>query len=279
MPFLEASLKSIYKEAYEIIIVEGAVEKALFASDKGHSIDGTIEFVKSFDDLDKKIKFISGVWPEKCEMQNRALEQASGDYVWLVDSDEIYKEEDLNKILRMLEEDPSITQIDFPSFHFWKNFDTVIDSYILDNKSFPHRVFKLEKPCYFTTHRPPTLFLKKQGKTSEKGNRLTGDTLKRRGIYLYHYSYILEKQVKQKIGLYKRYGWEKSWKIDLDDWFNNCFLKWTSKNKDDVERVYPILTGDKQSKTRAFDGIHPKHLLDILPQVEVWRSNETPNYG
>lgn len=271
MPFIEASLNSIYKHAYEIIIIEGAVKEGMFASDNGCSVDGTIDFVKNFRDEDNKIKFIQGIWPEKCEMQNRALELASGDYAWLIDSDEVYKETDIDKVINILKEDSTITQIDFPAFHFWKGFENIIDSYILDNKSFFQRLFKIDKPCYFKTHRPPTLVFKEQGKTADSINRLTGNVLKAKEIYLYHYSYVLEKQVKQKIELYRRYGWEKSWKIDLNNWYNNCFLKWTIENRESIEKKYPILTGDIHSKTKIFRGMHPQALLNILSKIQDGR--------
>jgi len=245
MPFIEAALKSIYDKAHEIIIVEGAVKKCMFAANSnGSSNDGTVEFIKSFPDPNNKIKLIQGIWPEKCEMQNKAVQIATGDYVWLVDSDEVYKKEDINAIIQMLDSDPSITQINFPVFHFWKGFEYVLSSNILKNNPGFFRIFKLEKPCHFTTHRPPTLFLKKQKKNTNKIHPVEKSVIAKMGIYIYHYSYVIDSQVKQKIELYKRYGWGKSWKIDLDDWYNNCYLKWTVASREKVEAKYRIWTGD-----------------------------------
>jgi len=49
MPYLEAALKSIYKSAHEIIIIEGAVINCQFAANEaGSSWDGTVECAKSF---------------------------------------------------------------------------------------------------------------------------------------------------------------------------------------------------------------------------------------
>ena len=110
MPFIEASLKSIYDSAYEIIIVEGAVKQCMFAANAdGSSKDGTVEFIKAFPDPGKKVKLIQGIWPEKCEMQNKAVKIATGDYIWLVDSDEVYKKKDIEVIIGMLDVDPTIT--------------------------------------------------------------------------------------------------------------------------------------------------------------------------
>ncbi len=119
MPFIKASLGSIYKSAYEIIIVEGAEEQCMFAANSdGSSNDGTVEFIKSYPDPDKKIKLIQGKWIDKCEMQNKAVEIATGDYIWLIDSDEVYKEEAIEIIYQILNENPTVYQINIPLIHF-----------------------------------------------------------------------------------------------------------------------------------------------------------------
>lgn len=262
MPFLKAALESIYKSAHEIIIVEGAVKKARFSATKdGHSIDGTISFIKKFKDDKNKIKLMSpGFWEDKCSMQNAGLKEVTGNYVWLVDSDEVYKKKDIEKIIQILKEDSTITQINVPMLHFWKDYDHIISSDILRSKGVA-RIFKFEKGNYFSTHRPPTLKSKEKSKIIEK------DVLENLEIYCYHYSYILPMQVKQKLTLYKLYGWEKPWKIDLDDWYSNCFAKWTIENKDKIEEKYGIWTCDKNSKTEKFLGVHPKSMRCIMDLI------------
>lgn len=268
MPFIEAVLDSIYDKAHEVIIVEGAVKKCLFAANSdGSSNDGTVEFIKGYPDSGNKIKLIQGIWPEKCEMQNKAVEVASGDYIWLVDSDEVYKKEDIAAITKMLDDDPTITQVNFSVFHFWKGFDHILSSEILKKTPGYFRLFKLDRPCYFTTHRPPTFYLKRYRKCSNKIHLVDHFTLAKKGIYLYHYSYVLEKQVEQKIMLYKGYGWDKVWGLDLDDWYNNCFLKWTPENKDAIEKNHAIWTGDRNSVTERFLGSHPSSMSSIMTKI------------
>ena len=131
-------------------------------------------------------------------------------------------------------------------------------------KNAAFRIFKLSKPCRFTAHRPPILFLQQYKKAAKNVHLVEGGILREKGIFIYHYNYVLERQVRQKITLYKNYGWGKIWKIDLDDWFSNCFLKWTVENKECVERKYPIWTGDVNSKTAHFSGLHPESMAVIL---------------
>ena len=126
MPWVEYSLRSIYDFAHEIIVVEGAVEKAMFAANPdGSSKDGTVEFLRSFPDPQKKIRILQGQWPEKCEMQNTALSHVTGDYVWLIDSDEAYRRSDLEKTSMLLTQVPDVTQGNFIPYNFWKGFDYI----------------------------------------------------------------------------------------------------------------------------------------------------------
>ncbi|MEJ2705846.1 MAG: methyltransferase domain-containing protein [Sedimentisphaerales bacterium] len=159
IPFIEYSLKSIYEFAHEVIIVEGAVEKCMFAANPdGSSKDGTVEFIKSFPDPQRKIKIVQGRWPEKREMQNEALRHVTGDYVWLIDSDEVYKPEHLTEIKRILTNDPSITQVNFIPDNFWKGLDYIfVSDRFFEPACHYRRLFKYVPGAVFTSHRPPTM--------------------------------------------------------------------------------------------------------------------------
>ena len=260
MPYLKAALESIYESAHEVIIVEGPV--SLWVG-KGNSTDGTIECIKSFPDPEKKIKLLQGSWPEKCEMQNAALIRATGSHAWLVDSDEIYKKSDIDTIKSILEKDPSIYQVKIPLTHFWKNYNNVVDTKVEPRLS-ASRIFKIDRPCYFTMHRPPTMFIGSLKKDTNELKTIERHCLEKKGVTIYHYSLIAIHQVKQKTALYKEYGWEKPWGFSLDDWFNDCFTKWTSENKDEIEKKYPTMPCAKGSKSKLFTGTHPESMKDII---------------
>jgi predicted O-methyltransferase YrrM/predicted SAM-dependent methyltransferase len=269
MPFIKAMLESIYEFAYEIIVVEGAIENCKFAANQdGSSIDGTVEFIMNYPDPQNKIKIMQGLWPEKCEMQNAALDYVEGDYIWLVDSDEIYKKEDIRKIIELLESDKNITQVNFISSHnFWKGFDYYfVSPEFFKPQNHYRRIFKFEKDAYFTTHRPPTLFYPSINKNSEEICLIDGFQTLSLGIIFYHYSYVNDLQVNQKIELYNRYGWGKSWKIDLNDWYKNFFLKWNPSNRIDLESKYPAWTGSKDSYIVKFIGTHPESINNLLSE-------------
>jgi len=266
MPFIEYSLRSIYDFADEIIIVEGAVEKCMFAANPdGSSTDGTVEFIKSFPDPMGKIKLIQGQWPEKCEMQNEALKHVAGDYVWLIDSDEVYKGQDLEKIKNILKSDPSITQVNFIPDNFWKGLDYIFTSpKFFEPRNHYRRLFKYVPGAVFTTHRPPTMVWPRTDKTTEQMKLLNGTATRGMGIKIYHYSYVLDEQVKQKVELYHRYGWGQEWGVDLERWYDECFMKWRPWNREKIDARYPIWTGDKNSHTEEFKGTHPEVMAEFI---------------
>lgn len=279
MPFIEYSLRSVYEFAHEVIIVEGAVEKCMFAANPdGSSTDGTVELLKSFPDPQHKIKLIQGRWPEKCEMQNEALRHVTGDYVWLIDSDEVYKTEHLNAIKKILTDDPSITQVNFIPDNFWKGLDHIfVSPRFFEPACHYRRLFKFARGAVFTSHRPPTMTWPGEVRTTEQMHLLDGQTTRKMGVVPYHYSYVLDKQVQQKIELYHRYGWGKDWKLDLLEWYHECFLKWTPENREQIEKRYPIWTGDRNSHTVPFDGTHPQAIVPyILRKSLVRGSNAAP---
>ncbi|MBN2136632.1 MAG: glycosyltransferase [Sedimentisphaerales bacterium] len=266
MPLIEYSLKAIYDFAHEIIIVEGAVEKCMFAAGAdGGSIDGTAEFIESFPDPQGKIRLIRGRWPEKCEMQNEALKYVTGDYVWLVDCDEVYKKDDLEKIKGILRDDPSITQVNFIPDSFWKGFEYIfVSSRFFEEECHYRRLFKYATGAVFTTHRPPTMVWSGRRETTEQTHLLSGSATRNMGIMPYHYSYVFDKQVRQKIELYHRYGWGRQWHVDLQQWYEECFSKWTPENRQEIDSRYPIWTGDMKSRTQVFTGTHPEVMGEFI---------------
>lgn len=271
MPFIEFSIKAVYGYAHEIIVIEGAVEQCLFAANAdGSSVDGTVTAIKNYPDPDAKIHFVQGIWPEKLEMHNRALELVTGDYVWLVDSDEVYKGDDVSRVCKMLFQDPTIVRVDFIPDNFWKGFDYIfISDKFLEEPCHYRRLFKFLPGMRFISHRPPTV-------AGETGRIVSGNETRGMGIYPYHYSYVLWSQVCQKIELYHRYGWGMQWEVNLDEWYREMFLKWTPDNREVLEERYPVWTGDKASRTRPFLGEHPESMHQFISGFEEYISPRVP---
>ena len=164
-PFTRYNLRSIYPWAHQIIVVEGACKAAVaVASSTGHSTDGTLEVLRRFqadEDPEKKLIIVTaedeghsdGFWPgEKHEMSQAYAKRATGNYLWQVDVDEFYKEDDMRDIIALLEN--GSTQISFPMIQFWGGIDFRENGEFLSvHFKQVHRIFAWGKDYSYTTHR------------------------------------------------------------------------------------------------------------------------------
>ena len=266
MPFLPYCLEAMLSFAHEIIVVEGAVPNCMFAANEdGSSKDGTVEFLQEFSSGKSNVKIIRGKWPGKCEMQNEALKYTTGDYVWLVDSDEFYRKTDISKIIRMLDENNTISQINFIPSNFWKGFDYIFDC--PEFHTFPYhyrRLFKNKQGAKFCTHRPPTMVWEERGISTEQMNLVSAEVIRDLGISLLHYSYVLPKQVWQKNEFYGRMAPPIILGLHRRIWYDECFMKWTPENRQEIEQKYSTWTGNKHTKTKPFMENHPDIMLDYI---------------
>jgi hypothetical protein len=202
---LSAWLEQANSIADYIFITEGAT-KALnhywdgdtskFTSN-GKSTDNTCNIIKDY--IRDKPKFFfkeaDGFWDGKTNMLNYWFENSKEihnvDYIWQIDTDEFYSNENINKIVNLLiTEQPS--RIDFFANHFWGDFNHCIDERS-DGKwanLIPWmRIFKINEKSKWISHEPPNMHFNEYQKIISKY-----ETLKL-GIKLNHYSYITEDQV------------------------------------------------------------------------------------
>lgn len=126
---LKEVLESIYPYANQILIAEGPVQ---FWQDEGYSqsIDGTIELIDNFPDPDNKIKVVHGQYAEKDEQCNAYMEHITGDndYIWNVDSDEVFKPGDIETVIDLLEKG-KYTSAGFKSISFYGGFDRYLTGF------------------------------------------------------------------------------------------------------------------------------------------------------
>jgi hypothetical protein len=215
-PFTRYCLRSLYPFAHEIIVVEGGhSDTRSVCTPDGHSVDGTLETLHRFkreEDPDNKVQIITreGFWPRKDELgrdrtpQSRAYaERATGDYLWQVDIDEFYRDEDMRTVLDMLASDPSITSVSFREHLFWGDTRYVANGWHLRRTKLGyHRLFKWAAGYSYVTHEPPTIH-DPSGRDLRELNWISADATAARGIYLYHYSLLFPWQVRQKTLIYR----------------------------------------------------------------------------
>lgn len=229
-PFMRYNLRALYPFAHEIIVVEGAVEgAAINATSDGHSLDSTLETLQQFkaeEDPDDKLTIIThdGFWDEKDAMSQAYAERATGDYLWQIDADEFYLPEQMQEVIQMLHNDPTITQVSFMQYSFWGSPNYISDGWFLRRKSlFPqvNRIFKWGEGYHYKSHRPPTI-VNPQGENMQDKNWIDGFITNKMGIRMYHYSLIFPKQVEEKSRYYEQVNWGKY--NEMNNWANNSFF-------------------------------------------------------
>lgn len=270
MPFLPYCLESMLSFAHEIIVVEGAVPNCMFAANEdGSSKDGTVEYLQKFSFGKPHVKVLRGKWLGKCEMQNEALKYATGDYVWLVDSDELYCKSSIEKMMQTLQENSTITQVNFIPFNFWKGFDYIFECPEFFTYPYEYRrIFKNHSGAKFYTHRPPTMTWPGYNMPTQDMHALGGLDVRELGVSLLHYSYVLPGQVKQKQEFYGRMASPEILGVNRNIWYKECFEKWTPKNRKEIEQKYSIWMGNKCTKTKPFIGTHPDIMLDYIKEYK-----------
>lgn len=267
-PFLRYNLRALYPYAHQILIVEGACRAAsCISTPGGHSIDSSLETLRQFqmdEDPEKKVEVIlrDGFWSEKDEQSQAYANRATGDYLWQVDVDEFYKPHDMEEILRMLEEDHEITAISFPQIQFWGDFDFYCDGYILRRGlGIFHRLFKWGPNFRYVTHRPPTVN-DSNGRDLRTLKWIQAQDLEKRGIFLYHYSLLFPKQVREKCQYYKNVVWVE--RSEAMEWFQDTYLELGHPYR--VHNVYQHI-----SWLERFRGSHPRQIEALQDDIRKKR--------
>jgi len=262
---LKECLEAAYPFASQILISEGCVQ---YWQDKDFttSTDKTNEIIHDFPDPDKKITIIHGQHKEKTEQANAYIPyiKEDTDYLWNLDSDEIYKGHDIEKIIDLLEK-AQYTSVGFNSNTFYGGFDKIVGGF---EKNIEYkRIFKIDKNSKWATHRPPII------DNLDDNKHLSGKTLAGMGIYMYHYSYVFSRQVKQKMEYYQA---QVSKSNCIDNYYEEVWLKWMLGDFEDrykleekyrgVHDLIPEYRGD--SFTEQFIGSHPKVIQDNLDNLK-----------
>lgn len=265
---LKETLESIYPYANQILIAEGPVQ---FWQDEGYttSTDGTNEVLDNFPDPENKIKIVHSQYSEKDEQCNAYMQFLGGDndYIWNLDCDEVFKPQDTETIMGLLERE-RYTSVGFKSLSFYGGFDRYLTGF--EERAEFIRIRKIYPGSYWSTHRPPTVAHRISDPWPEKHldfNYLADNY----GIRMYHYSYVFPDQVYQKINYYKQ---KISKDNCIDNYFEEIYVPWMlADDKITVEQKYqgahefkPEYRGE--CYTAKFSGTHPVIIEERLDQLQ-----------
>ena len=278
---LKECLEQVYPFASQILIAEGPVT---YWQRQGRttSTDDTNEILESFPDPENKIKIIHGQFNEKDDQCKAYMEHINEDidYIWNLDSDEIYKTNDLIKIIDFLEK-TNPTSVGIQSCSFYGGFNHYLTGFELNTDNFL-RIFKYVKGSNWLTHRPPTIHYPSNSNVLRKhiDSKTLFDLI---GVQMYHYSYVFPNQVFKKVNYYKD---SVSKQNCIDNYFNEIYLPWVNGDdniKTTIEGKYlgvhefkPNVRGE--CFTKLFEGSHPESIIKNFENLKNKFTSQLKHY-
>jgi hypothetical protein len=278
---LKECLEQVYPFAEQILIAEGPVS---YWQRQGRitSTDDTNRILDSFPDPDNKIKIVHSQYSEKDDQCRAYMKYINDniDYIWNLDSDEIYTTEDLHKIVKMLETEKP-TSVGIRSCSFYGDLDHYLTGFELAKDNFL-RIFKYEKGSTWQTHRPPTILYPRDMNIIKK--HIDSDSLYRDlDVQMYHYSYVFPNQVYKKIMYYKD---SVSRHNCIDDYFNLVYLPWIRGDLETKQAIENRYLGVHEFKphvrgecfTAIFQKNHPESIENSIELIRNTIQNQLEGY-
>ena len=275
---LKQCLEQVYPFASQILIAEGPVS---YWQRQGRttSLDDTNKILDEFPDPENKIKIVHGQFNEKDDQCRAYMQYINDDidYIWNLDSDEIYTTADLRKIISFLSKEKP-TSVGMRSCSFYGGFEDYLTGFELNRDNFL-RIFRYTKGSTWLTHRPPTIHYPIGSNIIKK--HIDSDTLYNElEVQMYHYSYTFPDQVFKKVNYYKD---SVSRQNCIDDYFNRVYLPWVTGNRKLIEKEFmgvhefkPHRRGD--CYTKKFTGTHPESILRDLKELKIKFGEQLVNY-
>lgn len=265
--FLKQALDGVYDFAHEIIVVEGSDEVSRpFANPDGTSTDSTWETLLNYPDPKRKIRLFRGTFKDKDEQSNAYMPHVTGDFIWLLDSDELYQPADMERLARELVDDPGLMAVEMRHRVFFGGLDRVAHGRHWENTFW--RIHRFHPGCRYISHRPPNV-MHPSGVGMNQMKHLSADQLDDWGIRMYHYSYVLDRQMEEKIRYHThwrptKYPRERDVNYFHYDYIEKIWQPWKT-DRARVERehgISPQIYRDERGNpapdcTLPFAGKHP----------------------
>jgi len=267
---LKQSLESIYPFASQIMIAEGPTE---FWKKCGReaSTDKSNDIIDNFPDPENKMNIVHGKFDDRVHRASAYMSflKKDADYVWNLNPDEVYKPEDVEKIIQVLY-DNRYTSVGIKPVTFFGSFD----NYILGGEERIDlflRIFKVYPGSTWKTSWP--LEIEHSAQTILADSHLDSDQLYQdHGIKMYRYSHVYPLQVYNNIT--EKIANSKDQIID--NYFEKVYFPWITGDeldRDMIEQAYRGVHELKpefrtESMTTRFDGNHPTVIADTMDNLK-----------
>ena len=277
---LKQCLEQVYPYAEQILIAEGPVS---YWQRQGRttSLDNTNKILSEFPDPENKIKIVHGQYSEKDDQCKAYMEHINDDidYIWNLDSDEVYKSEDIERMIELLEVEKP-TSVGVRSCSFFGGFEHYLTGFELNRDNFL-RIFRYERGASWLTHRPPTIKYPEGSEFNYRRHHIDSNLLwEQTGIQMYHYSYTFPDQVYKKVNYYKD---SVSKQNCIDDYFNRVWLPWVNGRREEIEKEFLGVHEFKQEIrgecfTAPFQADHPEAIIKDLEELKSKFKNQLKGY-
>ena len=194
--------------------------------------------------------------------------RATGNYLWQVDSDEFYREEDMPAILDLLAKGAG--QIVFPQHSFWGGLDCTTNGFRLaefDLKGAEPDCLRGETGFRYAEHRPPTVVDDRGDNVRGRGD-WTSRRMAARRIYRYHYCLVFPSQVFSKVTYYSVASQHK---VAQHGGFVPTILSWHEMNFKQITRPLRMDNMPNLGWIRPFKGQHPQQALRMMADIGAGR--------
>lgn len=212
------------------------------------SLDGTHEYLQSISLAGNVEYYGQSWWDGKIEMFNDVVKHIDEPGILMeIDADEIWTKEQLEKIVRLFDDNP---QADWMRFYcrYWVGPHKLL----LSKQGYGNRgtewvrAWRFRPGMKFNSHEPPVL-------DGNKGNCLDREFTKHHGLVFSHYAYCTPQQLEYKQAFYgyskaldewERFQKNKKWPVDVSQ-----FLHWIEPGiiGDDVSTIpsHPVSQSDR----------------------------------
>lgn len=266
---LRESLRSVLPFG-PLVVTEGPCG---YWRDAGYktSTDGTNDILNAHRDFGHGIiGVVHGQFSEKDEMMNASAHLVPEDttHVFMVDSDEVWRKHDIEKIIGLLESG-EYDSMGFTADSFFGGFDHILGGFERDFEVI--RIQRWYKGARWATHRPPTV-LSPLGQPWAALRHLSAKETLRLGITMPHYSYVFPSQVAMKHVYYSHYAPG----ITIPDYPNEVFLPWVTGDDNQRKEIEKRWSGVHNFVpeyrgpcfTMPFNGDHPSEIGENIERLK-----------
>jgi glycosyltransferase involved in cell wall biosynthesis len=264
--YLTYSVRSVLPLADRVIICLGLAPYTAY-NPKAREIsraDRTESVVEELARNNPRIKVIKGIWASEVDHRNTGLREClenGSDYYWLVDGDEVYREDHLENIRQELNSHPEVGTFIIKCHIFWRSFAYRILAQ--ENPWRPRRIFKMTPFRWILGVKFPYRFrFTGQNETNSMGP--VYEITPEQAVF-YHFSYARSaRAMEDKLRTFSHAHQIK------EGWFVNVWERWpVDRNMTNVHPIdppkFPRVAFFPPDDLPALMRTHPYYGLELIP--------------